>query len=207
MISFEDWLKDLISNYVWAEPAQMHYKPETFRATANKVYMQYVAAEVFPPIQEARRHVYNKLALIPGDKVKVDWVKEGLKKIESEKKQDWQPVSEEEREQWLKKWRESLNGLQTVSAVPRISYKEIAEQGGVLPPKDKPYPITTPEEAYVRDRRFEWIKNSFEPRTGQRLPESLDEQEFNMQYDLENYYLHVKKFKEWYDQHLNGKGK
>lgn len=192
MTSFEEWFKELCANYVWFQPASMHHEPKTFRDTANKVYMQYVASEVFPPIQEARRHVYNKLALMPGDKVKVDWTKKALEKVEAEKKQDWQPVSEEEREQWLKKWRESLNGLQTVSAVPRISYKEIAEQGGVLPPKDKPYPITTPEEAYVRDRHFEWIKQNFEAKTGYKLPSWICEEDWNVIYD---------------DQHLNGKGK
>jgi len=78
-----------------------------------------------------------------------------------------------------------------VNTMPRPSYKELAEEGGVLPPKPAPYPITSPEEAYVRDRHFEWIKNNFEARTGQKLPSWISEEDWNIIYD---------------DQHLNGKG-
>lgn len=129
MRNFEDWFKELCSNYVWFQPASMHHEPKTFQDTANKVYMQYVAAEVFPPIQEARRHVYNKLVLIPGDKRKIDWTKRALEKVESEKKQEWQPVTEEERERWLKKWQESVSNCQMISAVPKMTAKQIIEQG------------------------------------------------------------------------------
>lgn len=129
-LSFDEFFKDLCSNYVWFQPATMHHKPETFRSVANKVYMQYVASESFPPIQEARRHVYNKLVLIPGDRPKgKDWYKIEEQKKEAEKAKEWVPVTGEEREQWLKKWQDQVSGCQMVTSVPRLTARQIIEEG------------------------------------------------------------------------------
>lgn len=187
MKTFEDWFKELCSNYVWFQPASMHHKPETFRAVANKVYMQYVAAEVFPPIQEARKHVYNKLVKeYPGDKVKIDWVKAALEKGVIQKEDVKPPLTGEERMKKLKEWDAIVKGSTMLNSMPKPSYKELAEEGGVLPPKPAPYPCTSKEEAYIRDRHFEYIKANFEARTGNKLPSWISEEDWNIQYDNEN---------------------
>jgi len=210
MISFSDFFKDLCANYVWYERAIMNHKPETFKKVCDDVYTIHSADQnrPFPPIEESRRFVSNKLNKINPDKVKVDWVTKALEKHEEEKQAEWIPVTGEERQRRLAEFKAMIDAAPMVNAMPPPSYKEIIEQGGVVPPKAAPYPITTPEEAYITDRHFEWIKASFEPRIypPQRLPNSLDECDFNLQYDFENYDAHVKKFKEWYKEHLNGKG-
>lgn len=189
--TFDDWFTDLCSNYVWFSPASMHHKPETFRACANKVYMQYVASEMFPPIQEARKHVYNKLVKeYPGDLPKVDWSKKALEKVEAEKKQEWVPVSEEERARRLAEFKAIIDSMPMINNFPRVTESEKA--GQVLPPKPAPHPVTTPEEAYVRDRHFEWIKTCFEPRTGEKNLKYIPEDDFNIWYD---------------DKYLNATGK
>ena len=191
MISFPDWFKELCANYVWYEPAIQHHEPETFKGAANKVYMQYVASEIFPPVQEARKHVYNVLCKIPPDKkVKVDWTKKALQDLE-QKKDDWRPASPENVDKYVAEIQKIIAESPMMNSRPKMSYKEIADKGDILPPKDKPWPVTTPEEAYVRDRHFEWIKNNFEARTGQKLPSWISEEDWNIIYD---------------DQHLNGKG-
>lgn len=192
MISFDDWYTDLISNYVWFQPASLHHKPETFKAVANKVYMQYVASENFPPIQEARKHVYNKLCLVPGDKPKVDWVKKAQK--EMEKKPDWQPVSWEKRAEYLDKLQEIIKGSTMANGVPRPSYKEQAEEGLDRPKKMPPYPITSKEEYYTRQRHIEYIKQNYEPRTGLKKPGWVEEDLFNVLYDEKNFEAYWKQF-------------
>jgi hypothetical protein len=192
MISFPDFFKELCSNYVWFEPASSKHEPETFRQAANKVYMQYVASEVFPPIQEARKHVYNVLCKItPDKKVGRDWVTKALEKHEQENKEEWKPVSWEEGERRLAEFKALIDGLPMMNNFPRLSEKEKQEKDNTRPPVVPPYPITSPEEAYIRDRHFEWIKNNFEARTGQKLPSWICEEDWNVIYD---------------DQHLNGKG-
>jgi len=191
VISFSDWFKELCQNYVWFEPASSKHEPETFRQAANKVYMQYVASEVFPPIQEARKHVYNVLCKIPPDKkIGKDWVTKALEKHEQEKQAEWIPVTGEERQRRLAEFKALIDGLPMMNNFPRVT--EVEKAGDILPPKPAPYPITSPEEAYVRDRHFEWIKNNFEAKTGYKLPSWIDEESWNIVYDSEK---------------LNGQGK
>jgi len=206
MISFADFFKELCSNYVWYERVIMNHKPETFKKVCDDVYTIHSADQnrPFPPIEESRRFVSNKLNKINPDKAKVDWVTKALQKHEEKEKAEWIPVTGEERQKRLAELRALIDSMPMINNFPRVT--EVEKAGQVLPPKPEPYPVTTPEEYYMRERRFAWIKNSFEPRTAQRLPDSLDEHDFNLQYDFENYDAHVKKYSEWYKEHLNGKG-
>jgi hypothetical protein len=186
MTSFENFFKDLCSNYVWFQPASMQHEPKTFEETARKVYMQYVASEHFPPIQEARRHVYNKLVLVPGDRKRVDWSKkasEDMEKIEAAKKPEWKPAAPEKVDQYVAEIQKIIASSPMMNSTPRIGHKQTIEEGGWLPPKPAPYPTTSIEEAYVRDRHFAYIKANYEPRTGAKLPEWISEDEFNIQFD------------------------
>jgi hypothetical protein len=140
-MSFENWFKELCSNYVWFQPASMQHEPKTFEDTARKVYMQYVASEHFPPIQEARRHVYNKLVLVPGDRKKVDWskkAKEEMEKAEAAKQPEWIPVSEEERERRLAEYKAMVDALPKRWSPPEMSEEE-KEREGVLRKKHEPF--------------------------------------------------------------------
>jgi hypothetical protein len=136
MTSFENWFKELCSNYVWFQPASMQHEPKTFEDTARKVYMQYVASEHFPPIQEARRHVYNKLVLVPGDRKKVDWVKRALEKVEEEKKEEWKPVSWDKRAEYLELVQAEINKIDDKRIRPLLA-GEAETNGQDDPPKPK----------------------------------------------------------------------
>lgn len=183
--SFDSWFEDLISNYVWAEPAQMHHRPETFRKLAHKVYMQEVASGVFRPIQEARKHVYNIVCNTPGDAKKVDWAGKALKEMEQEKEKEWVPVSSEKRAEYLNQLQAIIKGSTMMSAVPRVTRTEQAAEaeGDWLPKKPAPYPQTSKSEAYVRLRHIEYVKANYESRTGAKLPSWVEEDEWNIQYD------------------------
>jgi hypothetical protein len=140
-LSFEEFFRELCSNYVWFQPASMQHEPKTFEETARKVYMQYVASEHFPPIQEARRHVYNKLVLVPGDRKKVDWTKIAKKELEEKeaaKKPEWIPVSEEEREKRLAEYKAMVDALPKRWSPPEMSEEE-KEHQGVLRKKHEPF--------------------------------------------------------------------
>ena len=108
-------------------------------------------------------------------------------KKEAEKK----PIQPEGEHDWLKVWKEAVDSLPHQKRFD-LTDEEINREGKEKPPKEKPYPITTPEEAYVRDRHFEWIKNNFEAKTGYKLPSWIDEESWNIVYD---------------EQHLTNKGK
>lgn len=185
-MTFEDWYSKLTEDSLWYELLRA-YKDETIRKAGEKVYAQLVAEETvsYRPMSENRKHVYNIVCKGPGDKPKgKSWSEIALEKqVQKSEAEEWKPVSEEERGQWLEKWKESIAHLQTVNAVPRIGYKQSIEEGGWLPPKQAPYPCTTKEEAYVRDRHFQYIRHNYEPKTGEKLPGWIPEDEWNIQYD------------------------
>lgn len=178
-MTFDQWFSQLISDEIWYQPASLSHRPETFKAIANRVYMDCVATG-FKPIGECRRHVYNILLKTPHDNKKVDWTAKALEKLEKSNG-DWQPVPEEERTRRLKEWKTLVDSMPILNNMPRPSHKEEAED--VLPPKPAPYPQTTAQEAYVRQRHLEYIKRNYEPRTGAKLPDWMPEDEFNLQYD------------------------
>lgn len=184
MLNFDDWFADLCSNYVWYEPAKMKHKPETFKAIANAVYMQYVGAEKFPTIQDARVHVYRKVVLTPGDLPKVDWVKKAKEEIETkEKEKEWKPADPAHVDKCVEEFNRMLANAPIMSYKP--PKKEIFYNGKSVE-KIAPYPVTSLEEAYIKKRHFEYIKANYEPRTGHPLPTWIDERKWNKIYDAEN---------------------
>src|SRR5688572_7052168 len=157
MKDFETWFTDLISDERWHELSSMHHKPETFKACAKKVYMQGVADGVFKPVQEARKHVYNIICKTPGDKPKgKPWHEIALEKKlqEDATKNEWQPASPENVDKYVKEIQEIISQSPMMNSMPRVGYKQSIEEGGWLPKKQAPYPVTSPMEAYVKDRHL-----------------------------------------------------
>lgn len=187
MKNFEDWLRELKSDERWLEYSSMHHKDETFEKAAKKVYMQGVADGIQKPMQEARKHVYNTIVLIPGDKPKTkSWHEIALEqKIKEDvaKEEEWAPASDEHVKKCVAEFDAMMKGSTMVNAFPRIGYKQSIEEGGWLPKREAPYPATSVRELYVRQRHFAYIAHCFDPRTAQPLPTWMEENEFNSQYD------------------------
>ena len=194
ILNFDSFYTELISDQRWFELCR-NYREETIKKAAEKVYGELVTRKIedVKPMEENRIHILNILRKGPEDKPKPKpWYQQEAEKKEAEVKEEWQPVTWEKRAEYLEKLQAIIKGSTMMSGVPRPSRKEQAEEGLDRPKEMPPYPITTPEEAYVRDRHFEWIKNNFEARTGQKLPSWVSEESWNIIYDSEK---------------LNGQGK
>lgn len=129
MKSFTDFLTELKDDQIWFENASMYWKPETFEKCARQVWMQGVADGILKPIQECRKHVWNIIKNLPHDRQKVDWTKKALEKLETEKKEAWVPLTGEARQAKLKEWMEAVSKVEMVSAMPKLTVKQIIEQG------------------------------------------------------------------------------
>ena len=190
LMNFDVWYSSLIADERWYEFAGKNHKPETFRKVAEQVYTLGLSDShnfEIQPLREHRNHVVNKLNKILPDKVKIDWTLKALEKQKVEEKaKELPPVSWEKRAEYLQKIQDILKESRMVSAVPRVSIKEAIEEGGWLPKKEAPYPITSLQEAYIKNRHFEYIKQNYEPRTGAKLPGWVLEDQFNEKFDLEN---------------------
>lgn len=141
MKTFEDWYTELISDTLWYELLR-HYKDETIRKCSEKVYAQLVAEKTvsYRPMTENRKHVYNVVCKLPGDKPKVDWVEKHLKQQE-EKKEDkeWVPLTGEARTKKLAEFKAMIDAAPKAFTTPKMSAQEIANEGDWLPKKEKPF--------------------------------------------------------------------
>lgn len=184
IMTFDRWYGELTSDEIWFNPASMHHRAETFKKVAQRVYMGCVADGVFKPMPECRKHVYNILANTPGDKPKQKtWVDAALEKQAEEENKEWKPASPEHVDKCVAEFDEMMKNAPMNNAFPRIGYKQAVEEGGWLPAKKGTYPATSRDELYVKERRFQYIKANYEPRTGKPLPDFIDEEEYNKLYD------------------------
>lgn len=187
-MTFDDWYKTLISDEIWHELLR-HYKPETIRKASEKVFASLVADRLqdVRPMKENRKHVYNILVQNPGDKPKVDWTIQALEKLKVEKKeeQEWKPLVGEERAKKLQEWLDKVRQVETQSAVPRLTYSEIAKEGGWDKKKDAPHPMTTAMEAYNKERKIAYYRHCYDPITRDKLPTWMPEEQYNELFDKE----------------------
>jgi hypothetical protein len=104
---------------------------------------------------------------------------------QKQKDDEKKPIESPEGKDWLKVWKDEIDKLPS-RIVPSLTQDEINKEGKEKTPKPAPYPCTSKEEAYIRDRHFEYIKANFEARTGHKLPTWINENDWNILYDNEN---------------------
>lgn len=178
---FEDWYKLLISEERWYETMQMQHRGKDLKEAARIVYGDVISdSQVFArtPIAEHRRFVHYKAAKMP-----VKQQAPQLQQVDVKENKEWKPASPEHVDKCVAEFDAMMKDAPMNNAFPRIGYKQAVEEGGWLPKKEAPYPITSPNEAYVKERHLQYIKANYEPRTGAKLPEWIPEDEFNIQFD------------------------
>lgn len=178
-MTFEEFYKELTSDERWFEQASMHYKPETFSDVARQIWVNGLAeGESFKliPMRAHRQHLFNKLSKLPPDRPKNKWwVKESDKE---DVKLEAPPLTGEERERWLNIWNDTIKNTPAFKSTPKLTSQMIEEEGGVRPKAVQPYPTTSLTEFEKHQRHLEWIKYAYDARTGDRIPGTLDENEF-----------------------------
>jgi hypothetical protein len=141
MTTFDDWHKELISDYQWYSLLRM-YKEETIKKAAEKVFAQLVADKVVDlrPMSENRKHVYNIVTKNPGDKeIRKDWYNVEKEKKEAEEKKEWVPLTGEARAKKLAEFKAMVDAAPKAFTTPKMSAQEIANEGDWLPKKEKPF--------------------------------------------------------------------
>lgn len=96
--------------------------------------------------------------------------------IPNEQDPDWRPVEGEQRQEWLKRWAQSLEGF-AEKVEPRSHVRELE---ATLPPKEKGivYHSTGPEAIFERELHLQYVRENYDPLTREKLPTWIGEQEW-----------------------------
>lgn len=89
-----------------------------------------------------------------------------------------EPVTWEQRTDWLKKWEESLGMFKTkVTSGPVLTPEEVEDEGQEKP-KAKQHPSTPKSMVVDKLLHDEWIRANFDPYTGKKLDTWMPENEW-----------------------------
>lgn len=167
-LTFEQFWDKLVEHEIWYDQMKMRYCRKDLKGIANEVFIwllaqdQRWAAQDYQDFRKAYQSFLNKSP----DMV----MRPQLQQVESkpEKKSD-PPLTGEARMAWLKKWEATVKESKMVNGVTKMSLKQIAEEGGWRPQKDKPWPKTS--ENAIRERVFHmaYIESNYDPISGNKL--------------------------------------
>lgn len=191
MNPFPEFYKDLCSDVQWYENAIMSNRGKNFKGAAEFVYAQLLADPDLQrrPMVENRKHVYNRLCKMDYDRVFPSLQQE----VKEEKVEEFKPASDEHVKKCVAEFDEMWKNSSMINAMPRVGYKQSVEEGQWIPKKGPAYPVTSPMEAYKKERRVAYISHAFEARTGDPIRGALSEVDFNLLYDNDNYESFFKK--------------
>lgn len=95
------------------------------------------------------------------------------------------PVDDERRDEWLEKWKKSLEGIETKRVSP-LSDSELIKWGKKKPPQSKQHPATSFAEWQESQIHLEYIKANYDARTGKKLSAWVDEQTWRTKNNFNN---------------------
>lgn len=138
--SFDDFWKFLESNEVWFEyNCKMRFFDRDPKACARDCYGYLISdMKVFQEMQkdEARLRKYFVSWLMKAPRAAVAPT---LQQVEEPKQEGPPPLTGEERMKRLKEWLDQVQQAELFAPVPKLTHKQIAEEGQWLPKKPEAY--------------------------------------------------------------------
>jgi len=103
-------------------------------------------------------------------------VKPQLQQVEvKEEKQTEPPLTGEERDKRIAEWLAAVKAQRLTNPVPKLTRKQIIEEGDWLPKKQAPHPSTSEGELKKAFFHQYYIKHNFDPRTADKVTGWVDE--------------------------------
>ena len=87
------------------------------------------------------------------------------------------------REAWLNKWQQAINSMDMVNNAVNAKEDRYAHIKSIQPKEGDLYNHTNNIDGYKYQRHREYIKDNFDPLTGEKLPTWIPEEEYNKVYD------------------------
>lgn len=169
MTSFDDFYTALTSDELWMEAMRNPSRGKDLKAAIEKVYGQAVSDGSLKvvPIGEHRKHVFNTLGKMPFSKVNTVQLQQQETKPEKVEVKVY--ATDEQRDYWLNKLQQQIKEIQ-VKPVPRLSHKQLAEEGDWLPKKR-----AVPTDPYYIHEHKKTMRECQRKTVKERHPEFSDE--------------------------------
>lgn len=170
-ISFEDFWNELTSHELWFEQMKMRFYQKDLKGTANDCYIFLLASEARWKAQDYQdfRRCYQQFLTRAKDVP----VKPQLQQTAEVKKEEPQEpiLTGEHREARIKEWLELVREIPAMtSSIPKLTYKEIADEGDWLPKKPAPYPSAPVALLIEEELKIEYARECTDIYTGRIKP-------------------------------------
>lgn len=160
--TFEEYWYKLVSDEIWYDRIKYQYANKDIKDVANNAFIDLLAQRERWDRQDYsdfRKHLQKWLIY-----AKPAAVKPQLQQVIEEKPSHNKPVvTGEARQKYLQEWLNSVKNVQQqASLVPRLTNKQIADEGDWLPPKDKPHTSTSVEYFIKSEIHNSYIKHNYD---------------------------------------------
>jgi hypothetical protein len=176
-LEFEEFWNKLVEHEIWFDQMKMRFNRKDLKTVARDCYLFLLASEqrwISQDYQDFRK-CYQSFLMKSPDLV----VRPQLQQVEQKKDEPQEPiVTGEKRDEYINQWLQSVKEMKVVSSVPKLTHKEISDEGDWLPKKPAPYPMCSEAEVIKIDLHIAYIKQNYDARTGEKLACWMPESEW-----------------------------
>ena len=173
-LTFEEFWKKLIEHEIWYDQMKMRFFRKDLKGVANDCFIFLLASDQRWQAQDYQdfRKCYQSFLSKSPDKVSAPQ----LQQTEVVEVKQTEPIlTGEERDKKIAEWLESVKAVKMANPVPKLSRKQIAEEGDWLPKKGPTHPSTSEGELKKAFFHQLYIKHNFDPRTAEKITGWVDE--------------------------------
>lgn len=175
MNDFSQWFTEMKSNMFWWQRTQEMYGKKDLNKVASEVHLYLMAGDSLENADwPGWRKLFQTFARRSDDITTVS-LQQGI--IEKPK-EDWVPLTGEERQKRLQEFLEVVKSAPPVKVIAPISHREIMLNGQVDKPKEPPYPSTKESEVIAHALHLEYIKQNYDAYTKLKLENWMPEEEW-----------------------------
>lgn len=165
--TFEDYWEIVTSNDIWYDRIKIQYARKSIKRIAEEAFIdlltQPARIKAADP-SDFQKHL-SKFLMYAKDEITKPQLQQIT--IEDKPKHSEPILTGEARQKYIKQWLEAVKNVdQKASLVPRLTHKQMADEGDWLPPKDKPWPSTSPEYLIQSEIHDQYGRENYNPITG-----------------------------------------
>jgi len=173
-LTFEQFYTELQKNEPWFDQMKLRYFRKDLKDVANQCYIFLLASEQRWNAQDYQdfRKCYQSFLSNAKDRVTAPSLQQEEVKLVTHS----EPIlTGEERDKKIAEWLESVKAVKMANPVPKLSRKQIAEEGDWLPKKGPTHPSTSEGELKKAFFHQYYIKHNFDPRTADKVTGWVEE--------------------------------